>query len=174
MARILQEKNQDDNTILRSVCARVKKEEFKTPELQSIIDTMKEMTDKENDGVAMAAPQIGVNKRIFIIHEKRGYPETAVWRPSVFINPEIVKTSNKQEIKDEGCLSVRGIYGSTWRATNVTVKAQDENGNSFTYGAGGLAAHIIQHECDHLEGILFTDHGFDFRDDPEHPAENYK
>jgi peptide deformylase len=61
---------------------------------------------------------------------------------------------------------VRGIYGDTWRATSVTVSAFDENGNKFNLVADGLTAHIIQHEYDHLDGILFTDHGVNLVDDP--------
>ncbi len=62
---------------------------------------------------------------------------------------------------DEGCLSVRGIYGKTYRYNRATVRAQDENGVTFVRGGGGLLAQIFQHETDHLEGILFTDHAID-------------
>jgi peptide deformylase len=173
MYKLVQTHTKEGDAILRATSAPVSKNEFGTPELKKMIQEMKEIAHRESDGVALAAPQIGINKRIFVIDETRGYKPDAIWRPSVFINPTITKTSNKQEIKDEGCLSVRGIYGNTWRATNVTVKAYDENGNVFSYGAGGLVAHIVQHEIDHLDGVLFTDHGFDFRDDPDHPKENY-
>jgi peptide deformylase len=64
----------------------------------------------------------------------------------------------------EGCLSVRWVYGKTTRAVSVTIEAYDEMGNKFSYGASGLIAHIFQHETDHLDGILFIDHGFDLEE----------
>jgi len=164
MIKILQTYNEDENKILRDICVPVKQKEFKTQELLDILEKMKQAAHQQDDGVALAAPQIGVNKRMFVI-DKRAYEKSNLkWMPTVFINPSIVKTSKTQEIKDEGCLSVRKIYGSTWRAVNVTVTAYDENGAKFSYGAGGLIAHIIQHEIDHLDGILFIDHGFDLEE----------
>ncbi|MDQ5957321.1 MAG: peptide deformylase [Patescibacteria group bacterium] len=163
--KILQENINEENAILREVCVPVKQSEFKTQKLLSIIDNMKKAAVQDPDGVALAAPQIGINKRIFVV-AGRSYDKDAKWKPEVFINPEIIKASNKQELKHEGCLSVRGIYGDTWRATNVTVAAFDEYGNKFNFGAGGLIAHIFQHEMNHLDGILFIDHGVNLEEDP--------
>ncbi len=161
MIHILQNKIEKEDNVLRDACKPVKKAEFGTPELRELIQKMQDAAHQEPDGVALAAPQIGINKAIFVIDE-RAYNETAKFRPLIFINPEIQKASRKQEIKEEGCLSVRGIWGKTWRATTVTVKAYNVDGHPFTFGAAGLIAHIIQHEYDHLDGVLFTDHGFDF------------
>jgi peptide deformylase len=158
---ILQNKNEKEDEVLRNDCKPVRKQEFGTPELRDLVEKMQEAAHQEPDGVALAAPQIGANKTIFVIDE-RAYDDEAKFRPLVFINPEIVKASKKQEIKEEGCLSVRGIWGKTWRSTTVTVKAYNVDGHPFTFGATGLIAHIIQHECDHLDGTLFIDHGFDF------------
>jgi peptide deformylase len=166
MIKILQEKVETENEVLRTVCAEVKQKEFKSDELNEIIKKMKQAARQDEDGVAVAAPQLGINKRIFTIDPERGFDKNAKWKPEVFINPELVKYSTKQEMKHEGCLSVRGIYGDTWRCVNVTINAYDENGNKFTYGAGGITAHIIQHEMDHLDGILFIDHGENLVDDP--------
>jgi peptide deformylase len=166
MIKILQENEKKENIILRESCESVKQREFGSDELKELITKMQKAANQDPDGVALAAPQIGVNKRIFVIDPERGYEKEAKWKPAVFINPEIVKFSNKQELKHEGCLSVRGIYGDTWRCTNVTVNAFDIDGNKFSYGAGGLTAHIIQHETDHLDGILFIDHGVNLVDDP--------
>ena len=166
MIKIIQENNAKENEILRADCVAIKQKEFGSAELLELIKKMKQATRQDPDGVALAAPQIAINKRIFVVDPERGYTVDAKWRPEVFINPEIVKTSNKMELKHEGCLSVRGIYGDTWRAINVTVQAYDENGNKFSFGAGGLTAHIIQHEIDHLDGILFIDHGLNLEDDP--------
>ena len=79
----------------------------------------------------------------------------------VFINPKITKFSKKKKMMEEGCLSVRWIYGNVERSTNVTLEAYDENGEKVTRGAGGLLAHIFQHEVDHLNGILFIDKAVD-------------
>ncbi len=166
MIKILQENDKKENEMLRAECLRVKDKEFKTDELLEIVNKMKKAASQDEDGVALAGPQIGINKKIFVIDSERGYEKNAKWKPEVFINPEIKEVSNKQELKHEGCLSVRGIYGDTWRATSVTVSAFDENGNKFSLVASGLTAHIIQHEYDHLDGILFIDHGINLVDEP--------
>ena len=173
MIHILQNKIEKEDAILRDVCKPVKKSEFGTNELKDLITRMQHAAHQEPDGVALAAPQIGVNKTIFVIDE-RAYSDDAKFRPLVFINPEIVKASKKQEIKEEGCLSVRGIWGKTWRATTVTVKAYNIDGHPFTFGATDLIAHIIQHEYDHLDGVLFTDHGFEFSEYDPYAMNNNK
>jgi len=105
--------------------------------------------------VAIAAPQIGVSKRLFIIEDQSGEADRL---PTIIaINPRITKFSKKTHVVGEGCLSIPNRYGTVRRSTNVTLEARDENGNLFTRGAGGLLAQIIQHETDHLNGILFTD-----------------
>lgn len=151
----------DENSILRQEAKKVQKDEFGKSELKKILDDMKTAMNRESDGVAIAAPQIDIAKRIFIIKEEaykvRAGAE-AKWKPLIFINPIITKTSKKMVEADEGCLSVRPLYGTTFRHTNITVEAYDFNGVKFNYGASGLIAHIIQHEIDHLDGILFIDH----------------
>jgi len=105
--------------------------------------------------VAIAAPQIGIAKRMFLVEDQSSEGERL---PTIIaINPRIIKTSKKRKIVGEGCLSVKDRYGLVNRSTNVTLEATDENGELFTRGAGGLLAQIIQHECDHLDGILFVD-----------------
>jgi peptide deformylase len=167
MINILQNQIPAENKILRAICKEVASSEFGTSELKEEIHKMTQAMLQEIDGVALAAPQIGINKRIFVVNKDLGYDKDAKWRPEVFINPVIVKASKKYLEQHEGCLSVRGFYGWTWRAKNVTVEACDINGDKFTFGAGGLIAHIIQHEFDHLEGILFVDHGFDIEEDKD-------
>lgn len=164
MIKILQTYDEAEDKILRAICVPVKQNEFKSEQLLSDLKKMKESAHQQEDGVALAAPQIGINKRIFVIDERAYKNSDLKWMPTVFINPTITKTSKTQEIKDEGCLSVRKMYGSTWRSVNVSVTAYDQNGTKFSYGAGGLIAHIIQHEMDHLDGILFIDHGFDLEE----------
>jgi len=93
------------------------------------------------------------------------YKEEVVFKPLVFINPKIVKKSSKKMERQEGCLSVRWIYGKTKRYVSVTVEAYDEDGKVFTYGASDLIAHIFQHEIDHLNGILYTDTAIEIHDE---------
>jgi peptide deformylase len=148
---------------LRGHAKQITKSEFNTKELEAIVTAMKKALERESDGVAIAAPQIAIPLRIFVV-SPLAYPEDAKWKPLVFINPKIVKRSKKSAIMQEGCLSVRWIYGKTKRSVNATVEAYDIHGNKFTYGGTGLIAHIFQHEIDHLDGVLFIDHGFDFEE----------
>lgn len=156
---------------LRTVAEDVAVSQFKSNELQELVTTMQTSLAQEEDGVALAAPQIGVSKRIFVVSPK-AYEETAKWKPLVFINPVITKASKKTKEMQEGCLSVRWIYGTTTRHVSATVEACDVQGNKFTFGASGLIAHIFQHEIDHLDGILFIDHGFDLEEYKD--EEDYK
>jgi peptide deformylase len=124
---------------------------------------MKKALLREHDGVAIAAPQIGIPLRLFVVAES-SYEDDAKHKPLVYINPKIIKKSKKTAIMQEGCLSVRWIYGKTKRSIAATIEAYDEDGKKFTYGGKGLLAHIFQHETDHLDGILFIDHGFDLEE----------
>ncbi len=159
---IIQIDKRKDNP-LRKHARLITKDEFNTPYLQDVIFAMHEALSKESDGVALAAPQIGLSLSIFVV-SPNAYPPDTKTKPLVFINPRIVKKSKKTAELQEGCLSVRWIYGTTRRALNATVEAYDVSGKKFTYGASGLIAHIFQHEIDHLSGILFTDHGFNFEE----------
>ena len=135
---------------------------------------MHKSLEKEEDGVALAAPQIAIGKRIFVISpevfnevEQRKEKSDSV-QHTVYINPRITNTSRDREWLDEGCLSIRYLYGKTFRHSRATVEAYDENGKKFKRGASGLLAQIFQHEVDHLNGILFTDHGRDIHEvDPK-------
>ena len=148
---------------LRGKALPVKKDQFGSPYLREIIAVMQAALKKESDGVAIAAPQIALPLRIFVISPD-AYNEDAKWKPLVFINPKIIKISKKTATMQEGCLSVRWVYGKTIRSTSATIEAYDIEGNKFSYGASGLIAHIFQHETDHLDGVLFIDHGFDFEE----------
>ena len=114
--------------------------------LADMVDTM-----YEADGVGLAAPQVGILKRIFVIDVYDDYG------PRVFINPEILEKKGTQ-IDEEGCLSVPGESAEVERAKYVKVKAVNEKGEEFILEAEDLLARAIQHEYDHLEGILFVDH----------------
>ena len=104
------------------------------------------------EGVGLAAPQIGKNIRMFVL-----IADDDVRR--VFINPQIIKTSEEVSDYDEGCLSIPQVYETITRPVQVTVQALNEKGRPFTLEADGLLARIIQHEYDHLEGIVYIDRG---------------
>jgi peptide deformylase len=153
--------------VLRDTARNVLAEEISGPKIQKIIADMIAALDSQDDGVAIAAPQIGVPLRIFVVSRKaellmKGVENIAEkdlknLKYPVYINPEIKKLSRTRVRVDEGCLSVRYLYGKVERAEKATVTAYDENGKKFTKGASGLLAQIFQHEIDHLNGILFID-----------------
>lgn len=165
---------QDGTEVLRDTAKPVPEELFGTPELAQIIKDMTEALDSEIEGVALAAPQIAVPYRIFIVRKDRTLPpppdtqgstlaqnsqgRTLAAEVEVYINPEILKTSRKRALMDEGCLSVRGVYGTTNRHERATIRARNVDGSTFERGGGGIMAQIFEHEIDHLNGILFIDH----------------
>ena len=122
-----------------------------TDEIRKLIDDMFEAMIA-HEGVGLAGPQVGKKLRIFI-----ALADDNVRR--VFINPQIVSTSQELSDNEEGCLSIPGVYETIRRPMRVTVQALNEKGKPFTLEADGLLARIIQHEVDHLNGILFIDRG---------------
>jgi len=140
---------QAGHKLLRIVSKSVPLEIINTPPLNQLLSRMKKVLLKEKDGVALAAPQIGINLRLFVVNQTT--------EAGIYINPIIIKCSSKKQNFHEGCLSVRNIYGNIRRSEKVTVLALDETGRKFTRGASGLLAEIFQHEIDHLDGILFVD-----------------
>lgn len=136
--------------VLRQKCAPVEASEI-NDEMRALFDEMF-TTMISADGVGLAAPQIGIAKRFFVI-----ISDDNVRR--VFINPEIIKSSADSVPFDEGCLSLPGLNEQIMRPSAVTVNALDENGKRFVLDAEGLLARIIQHENDHLDGILYIDRG---------------
>jgi peptide deformylase len=201
---------------LRQVADEVPLSEIKSAKIQDVIADMKLALAAQSDGIGLAAPQIGLPLRIFIVskkifstHKANGEDikpgsktkvetdaETAAASKSaaaatksakttesaaeensssessspamddlVFINPILVKESKEKKWMDgEGCLSVRWVYGKVKRSTKVTIRAFDQYGKAFERGAGGLLAHIFQHEVDHLNGVLFIDKAKDLEE----------
>jgi peptide deformylase len=139
------------DSILETECAPVTR--FNTPELRKLIDDMFE-TMYAARGVGLAAPQINVGQQLTVIDTSSGEDPTA---KLVLINPKIVKQQG-QQIGEEGCLSIPGFREDVRRAAHVTVKAQDVEGNSFEVNGDELLARALQHEIDHLHGILFLNH----------------
>jgi len=149
-----------DHPALHQIAEEVPVEEIGSAKIQKVIKDMRKVLLSCPRGVAIAAPQIGVSLRIFLVHDVTANNTDQEERipDMIAINPKIVKTSKKRTEMEEGCLSVPNRYGNTYRHANVTIRAYDENGELFERGAGGLLAHIFQHETDHLDGILYTDH----------------
>lgn len=135
----------EGDPVLTKVCKPVT--DF-NEKLWELLDDMAE-TMRKADGVGLAAPQIGVLRRIFVMDVGDGLLEV--------INPEIIEKKGTQE-ETEGCLSCPGEYGVTKRPRAVKLKAQDRNGKWFIIKAEDLKARCICHESDHLDGILFKKH----------------
>ena len=175
---------QKENKILRKVAKEVPLELIGGRKINTVIRRMIKAVDNQEDGVAIAAPQIGENWRIFVISKKlfeildeakrerkskskdldnieKNHPNSLAaekeFKNLIFINPEIIKTSKERMMIEEGCLSVRWLYGKVSRAKKTLVKAYDENGKLFTMGGSGLLSQAFQHETDHLNGVLFID-----------------
>jgi peptide deformylase len=163
MKKILQK----DEPLLREKSKDVDPADIQGARIQKIIRNMKEAMHNEPDSAAIAAPQIGELVRIFVISKAILPKKEGVERDDlVFINPRIIKRSKKKHTIEEGCLSVRWVYGDVERFEKVTVEACNERGERVVYGASGLIAQAFQHEIDHLDGILFIDKAENIRDLP--------
>ena len=136
-----------EEAVLRQVATPVT--DF-TPELKKIIKDMIEFM-KDSNGIGLAAPQIGISKRFVVI----GFEDVD---PFVLINPEIIETSLEENVYEEGCLSIPGMYAKVTRPERIKVQAWNERGRPFNLEADGLLSTVIQHEIDHLNGVLFIDH----------------
>ncbi|OGI59515.1 hypothetical protein A2814_03220 [Candidatus Nomurabacteria bacterium RIFCSPHIGHO2_01_FULL_38_19] len=184
---------QQNKKILRKMADEVSVSDIRKIKIKKILKEMSDALASQDDGVAIAAPQIGYSLRIFVVSSKvlkAGFPERGLSQGDgprgsalrtlrdsdpvqrapavknlVFINPKISKLSREKEWVIEGCLSVRWLYGRTHRSKKATVTAYDKNAKKFTRGASGLLAQIFQHETDHLNGILFTDHAKDIKEE---------
>ncbi len=137
--------------VLREVAQEVDKVD------SGIKDLVSDMTDtlKEAQGLGLAAPQISVSKRVFIV-DLTAVDLTAELK--VFINPEIIEKYGDDIEMEEGCLSFPGLYQKIVRPSQVKIKATDIDGNQFELDADGMLARVILHEYDHLEGVLYIDH----------------
>lgn len=169
---------QNGDKVLRKISKEIPVSSITKPKIQQIISEMNEALDSQYDGVAIAAPQIGVSLRMFIVSsrifdetfmrgdlsDKKNSQHRAKKPNLVFINPVFKKTSKDRKLMVEGCLSVRPLYGKVRRATRATVEAYNEHGKKFVKEGTGLLAHIFQHEIDHLEGILFIDKAKDLQE----------
>lgn len=169
---------QKESPVLRDIAKEVPLAEISSSKIKKIIEEMRVALESQEDGVAIAAPQIGYSLRIFVVSKriedivkeakkirisKKVIPDenlelsAPMGKDLVFINPVIKKISKDRRVIEEGCLSVRYLYGKVSRGNKATVEAYDENGKKFERGGAGLLAQIFQHEIDHLNGILFID-----------------
>ena len=177
---------QKEDKVLRKMAKEVPISDIESRKIQTIIRRMQKALDKEDDGVAIDAPQIGESLRIFVLSKKifeimdeekaskkskrenleefeKQKPE---YKDMVFINPEILKTSKEKKMMEEGCLSVRWLYGKVERSQKTLIKAYNENGKLFTMGGTGLLSQAFQHETDHLNGVMFIDKAKNLKDIP--------
>jgi peptide deformylase len=187
---------QQDALVLRRKAKEVPISDIKSSKIQSLLADLNEALSAEHDGVGIAAPQVGESLRIFIVSElvfqksmkpsksaratQKNLDKKSVKKESasgndtnklVYINPEIISTSKDKKELEEGCLSVRPLYGMVKRAAKVTIRAYDENGTAFERGASGLLAQIFQHEIDHLNGTLFIDKAKNIHEMPENNSQ---
>lgn len=136
-------------------------------DLEKLIEDMIE-TMRDAPGVGLAAPQIGVSKRVIVVEFGNEDDESIPKQLYVLVNPEIVKRSEANLTGIEGCLSVPGLVGEVVRAEAVTVSGQDKHGKKVKIRAQGWLARIFQHEIDHINGILYTDRAEDlWKHEPE-------
>ncbi len=133
---------------LRKKAAEVDPKTIPTPAMQALIDDMFE-TMETADGLGLAAPQIAISKRIIIVMQ--GQESTCL------INPKIIRASKELRLGDEGCLSFPGLYGKVARHKWADVQAYDRDGKFLKFRAQDFDARVIQHEIDHLNGILLPD-----------------
>ena len=131
--------------VLRETAREVDRVSKKT---QQLIDDMMKLM-KQANGVGLAAPQIGILQRVIVIA-----PEDM--KPMAIINPRVVRAEGEQ-IGQEGCLSIPGLYGDVKRAKHVDVEGYDRKGRPITLELEDLPARVVQHEVDHLDGVLFID-----------------
>ncbi|MBI4779277.1 peptide deformylase [Candidatus Falkowbacteria bacterium] len=136
------------NPILRKKSQEIAREIIKSREFKSLVSSMIK-TMVKTDGVGLAAPQIGKDIRLAIINSKDG--------PLCLINPKFIKKSWAKELGQEGCLSIPGVFGRVKRHKKISLTYRDQAGKKNALTAKGLMARVIQHEVDHLDGILFID-----------------
>ena len=170
----------EPHPVLRKKARDIPVSDIKSKKIQDLIADMKVTLKGTSDGVGLAAPQVGESLRLFIISDEaeeidraetarrkskeEPSPDTIKpyplrdWRYHVFINPQVRTGSRKKIDGPEGCLSVPGVFGAIKRQEKITVQALDENRKKFMRGESRFFARVMQHELDHLEGILFIDH----------------
>ncbi len=134
--------------VLRNKSRELETEELQNQEIRQLLLNM-EKTMEEKDGLGLAAPQVGHNLRVIVVNTQDG--------SLILINPKILRRSWKKEISEEGCLSLPEVFGLVKRSVRVKLTALDIDGKKIKFKASGMFARVIQHEIDHLDGVLFID-----------------
>lgn len=151
---------------LRLVCEEIPLPHITDLKTKQLLKDLDDALASQHDGVAISAPQIGSNQRVFVVGGivfdtafQNGTSNTK--NPSIpnryYINPVITKYSKDTTSMEEGCLSIRGVYGNVTRPSKIMIEYHNEHGEKIKEGAGGFLARVIQHEFDHLNGVLFID-----------------
>lgn len=151
---------------LRVVCEPIPDIEITSQETKKLIQDLNDALASQKDGVAISAPQIGITKQVFVISgiifdeeyqsKKTDFPNPLIPNQYYF-NPVITEVSKETIDMEEGCLSIRGVYGKVERPKTITIQYMNEHGEEIEETASGFLARVIQHEYDHLHGILFID-----------------
>jgi peptide deformylase len=144
--------------VLRKIAEPVSPEAIRAPEIQGLIDDMLE-TMEEYDGAGLAAPQVHVSRRVVIygVRQNPRYPDAEDVPLTVLVNPKITPATKEMDEDWEGCLSVPDLRGQVPRHTRVKVEAYDREGKPLRFTAEGFHARVVQHECDHLDGVVYLD-----------------
>jgi len=147
------------NPVLRKIARPVAMKDIRSRKFQALIDSMIETMTKYN-GVGIAAPQVNVSKQIVVFRVRNNprYPDAPRIPLTVLINPRITPLSAEMESDFEGCLSVPGYWGEIKRSLKVTVKGLDRSRREVRVRGAGLLAQALEHEIDHLNGVLYIDH----------------
>lgn len=142
-------------------------------DFQKLVDDMIE-TMRDAPGVGLAAPQVGISQRLFVMEFGDEEDEEAPKKLYVWVNPEIVKSSEEKVLGIEACLSVPGLAGEVERHQTLVVKGQNRYGKNIKHKLDGWTARIFQHENDHLDGVLFTDRALKVWQPSEEEMENIR
>jgi peptide deformylase len=144
--------------ILRQKAEPVSPEAIGSPDVQRLIDDMLE-TMEDHDGAGLAAPQVHVSRRIVIygVRENPRYPDAEAVPLTVLVNPVITPLTKELDEDWEGCLSVPDLRGMVPRPTRVRVEGHGRDGQRLRFTADGFHARVVQHECDHLDGVVYLD-----------------
>lgn len=145
--------------VLRKPAEPLNPQDVASPDIQRLIDDMTE-TMRDSEGVGLAAPQVNVPKRVILVEVRGGnprYPDRDEVPLTALINPEIAPIGDEMEGGWEGCLSIPDLRGVVPRYQRIAVSALDQNGKPVKFEAADFFARVIQHEVDHLDGIVFLD-----------------
>jgi peptide deformylase len=151
---------------LRIVCESIPESLITSKEAKKLMEDLDSALASQKDGVAISAPQIGETKQLFVIggivfdkdyqSQKTDTPDPAI-KNKYYFNPHIIKFSKETVSMEEGCLSIRGVYGKVTRPKKIVLEYWNEQGEKIQEGASGFLARVMQHELDHLHGVLFID-----------------